>query len=426
MLTSSLVYPNPKLQPIQLRRIQRRRRISRHQRCILQQRLILRSRLVKQRLQLVVLVERVPLQIRQQHLPRPQPSAVHNRFRIKIHQPRFRSGHNQIVFRHKETTGPQPIPVQRRPNQVPIRKRHRRRTIPRLDAVPVIRQKCRMPSAIRWRHHHPHRLRHRPPIPRQQLNHFVQAGRIRSARRENRPQFVRQRHRARRHPRPIAPDRVDLPVVAQNPERLRAIPRRRNIRRVPLMKQRKRRHKSLVRQIRIKLRQQLRIAHRLVNDGGRRNRTDVPIRAAPLKLLPRQIQPPVHLRLLRARGLSVSRICRITGSVEHAISPRYLRPRRHVAPTQHRKSLRENSLFQRFRRSSRSVRLCRQEHHPHRQRLLRSQRQSRRVQQQLARNRRVNPNAVARLAVRSHSAAVRQTRQRRQRFRQNVMARVGS
>ncbi len=327
-----------------------------------------------------------------------------------------------MILGDEETAGPQSVPIQRRANQMPIRKRHRRRSIPRLNAVPVIRQKRRMTPRIRRRHHHPHRLGHIAPVARQQLNHFIQAGRIRPARRKDRRQLVRQRRRPRRHPRAISPDRVDLPVMPQNPKRLRPVPRRRHIRRVALMKQRKRRHKPLVRQIRIKLRQQPRIAHRLINDRRRRQGTNIARCPAALELLARQIQPPIQI-LIRRRALRRIRQQHLPDHRQRRQRnlPQNLRPRGNRPPPQNRAVPRHRGLLQLPHRRRTRRRIARQKHHPHRQRLRRIQRYPAVGQQQFARNRRMNPNAVARLPIGSHRAAMRQTRKRRQRLGQNVM-----
>ena len=220
-----------------------------------------------------------------------------------------------MILRHEKPARPQPVAIECRANQMPIGERHGRRPIPWLDAVAVICEERRMPPRVPRRHHHPHRLGHRAPVARQQLDHLVEARRIRPAGRENRPQLIRQRRRSGRHACAIAPDGVDFAVVSQNPKRLRAIPRRRNIRRVALMKQCERRDESLVRKVRIELRQQPRRTHRLIDDGRRRQRTDVTLRSAALELFARQIQPAVPLligprRAVRQQDLSDDRQCR--------------------------------------------------------------------------------------------------------------------
>ncbi len=80
---------------------------------------------------------------------------------------------------------------------------------------------------------------------------------------------------ARFHPREVAADRVDLAVVSHEPEGLGAFPRRRRVRREPLMEDREPALAQIVGQIRIELSQAIRGAQRLVGDGAERERRDV-------------------------------------------------------------------------------------------------------------------------------------------------------
>ena len=109
------------------------------------------------------------------------------------------------------------------------------------------------------------------------------------------------------------------------PSRLRPMPRRQRVRRIPLMKNRKRSHVIFRRKVGIKLRQKLARTHRLVDNRLRRQRTDIPrhisLRMRPLKLLPREIQPPFHRSRLACRAHRPPAPAGSAASCSSAISP---------------------------------------------------------------------------------------------------------
>ena len=79
----------------------------------------------------------------------------------------------------------------------------------------------------------------------------------------------------RAHPRDVAAQRVDLTVVAEEPKRLRALPRGRRVRREALMEDRERNLERRVAQVRVEGVELIGRAERLVGDGAKRERRDV-------------------------------------------------------------------------------------------------------------------------------------------------------
>ena len=188
------------------------------------------------------------------------------------------------------------------------------------------------------------------------------------------------------------------------------------------MEERKGRDVAGVREIGVKLRQQPGVAHRLINDGRRRERADIALGSAALELLAGQIEPAIAVLKRDGAESTVDRENltdhRQSGGRDFAQN---LRPRRHFAPAQDGESPRRNGLFQIADRCGSGGRLRRQKDHAHSQRLGGIESDAGGGKQNLARNCGVNADPVARLAVSSHRAAMRQTRKRSQCLLQNVM-----
>ncbi len=125
-------------------------------------------------------------------------------------------------------------------------------------------------------------------LAQQQLGRLVQHRGVRAAVVEG-PAGDRERTSAPLHPAPVPLDRVDLAVVAQQAERLRALPRRRRVRREPLVVQGEPRLRARVGQVRVEGGQALGRRERLVRDGREAHRREVRGRRAPAQ---RSLGPP--------------------------------------------------------------------------------------------------------------------------------------
>ena len=279
------------------------------------------------------------------------------------------------------------------------------------------------PLGHRRRQQHTHRLGNRAPVAREQLQHLVQAGRIRSILRKYREAFHRQRRRTRRHPRAIPPHCIDLAVMPQLPCRLRAMPRRQRVRRITLMEDGKVRHELRVRKVRIEIGDMFSQAKRLVHNRPRRKRTHVTSHLTRLrrgfKLLARKIQPPLHR--IRPNQIGCPHIAAMGRRIRDQHLPdhrhriqrnltQHFSPDRHIAPTKHAQVLRIQTAFD----HTFSARLAgRQKHHAHTEFIFRIEINSGRNQQKFFRNTQQQPHTVTALAIGGHSAAMRQPRQRR-------------
>ena len=88
------------------------------------------------------------------------------------------------------------------------------------------------------RHQHTERVEHVAPVALEQVQRFVEAGRVRALVPDDRPHFGGQRRRARLHPCSVAEQRIDLTVMCEEAERLSELPGRERIGRVTLVEDR--------------------------------------------------------------------------------------------------------------------------------------------------------------------------------------------
>ncbi len=153
---------------------------------------------------------------------------------------------------------------------------------------------------------------------------------------------------ARVHPVRVAGDRVDLAVVTEHPERLRALPRRRGVGGVPLVEHDERRLDVGIEEVGIERGEPVRGGERLVRDGREAARRDVHIA---IRRTRERVDPASHpvRALFRTRGV-IRR-----GRAEHRLED--ARPRvagvvpqrrgidRNVAPTHHAEPLTAAGVF---------------------------------------------------------------------------------
>ena len=129
------------------------------------------------------------------------------------------------------------------------------------------------------------RNEHRECVPRvaaaahQQLERVVEHARVR-ARFFEYGSVDAQRQRAGTHPVDVAPNCVDLPVVAEEPERLRSLPGRLGIRREALVEDAERNLEGRVAQVGVERSELIGRAERLVDNRAERERGDVEVFAA--------------------------------------------------------------------------------------------------------------------------------------------------
>ena len=249
---------------------------------------------VRHRADRVVVQPAVPW-IDHDHLTRPELAASHASLR-QVDDPGLGRADDEVVVGRPVAQRPKPVAVERRADGDAVREDQRRRTVPRLHQgrVPAVE-----PAALlvhvgrvlpRGRDDHGDRAADvasgaaRAAFLREDLDGLIEDRRVGTGivdrraeerllgeRRETQPAL------ARVHPVRVAGDRVDLAVVTEHPERLRALPRRRGVRRVPLVEHDERRLDVGIEEIGIERGQPVRGGERLVRHGREAARRDVDI-----------------------------------------------------------------------------------------------------------------------------------------------------
>ncbi len=158
---------------------------------------------------------------------------------LDVQHPGLGSHDDETVLGHRVARGPQPVAVQHRADAAPVGERDRGRAVPRLHEAGVVlverllRVAHRRVVLPRLGDQHHHRVRQRAPAVLEQLHRVVEHGRVAGARawRPGRSSRCRRRRPVgleqalpRVHPVDVAAQRVDLPVVAEEAERLRQAP----------------------------------------------------------------------------------------------------------------------------------------------------------------------------------------------------------
>ena len=192
------------------------------------------------------------LEIHQQHLSRLQAPLGDDAFFGHRQHAHFRRQNDKVVVGDEIARGPQAIAIESRADLASVRKRHRRRTVPRLHQRGMIfvespslfvHQRISGPGFRNKRHH---RVAERITPLNEELERIVETSGVRLAFVGNRPQLrdvgaeqLRVDARlTRRHPVDVAPQRVDFAVVRDCPIRVRKTPRWKRVGRKPLMDQR--------------------------------------------------------------------------------------------------------------------------------------------------------------------------------------------
>ena len=196
---------------------------------------------------------------------------------------RFRGDGDEPVVADRHAERAQAVPVELRPAGDAVREDEPGGAVPRLDRHRVVaaHRALRLvdPGVVlpRGRDESRQRLVDVEAGADEQLDGVVEERRVGAAaierRREARVEAARTL--ARLHPRGVALDRVDLAVVAEQAERLGALPARLGVRREALVEDRERRGPALVPEIEVEAGELGRRAERLVRDRAERERRDV-------------------------------------------------------------------------------------------------------------------------------------------------------
>ena len=190
---------------------------------------------------------------------------------------------DEPVVADRDTERAESVPVELRTADDAIREDEPRRPVPRLDghgviaahrALLLVDARVVLPG---WWHQPRECLLDVEARADEELDGVVEEGRVRA------PVVERRRESgvepasplARLHPRDVPVDRVDLAVVAEHAERLRALPARLGVRREALVEDRERRRPLRVVEVGIEAGELRRSAERLVGDGAEGERGDV-------------------------------------------------------------------------------------------------------------------------------------------------------
>ena len=200
----------------------------------------------------LVVVDDAPFQrIDEEEPPRLQPATHQDALGLHVKHARLGRAHDEVILGDHVAEGPQPVPVQSGAHPVAVAGGDERRTVPRLHEAGVIG----VERLLLVRHgvvvfpglgdHHHQRVRQRPAGGHQQLQRVVESRGVACPLADDRAQLghvvAEERRREQRLPRPhpvlVAPDRVDLAVVAQHPVGVRQPPRAQRVGAVPRVDQ---------------------------------------------------------------------------------------------------------------------------------------------------------------------------------------------
>ena len=193
-------------------------------------------------------------------------------------------GHDDhAVRRDVVARRPEPVPVEHGADDGSVGEGDRSGPVPRLHQRGVVLVERAPLRAHRLvvlpglRDHHEDRVRQRPPVHHQELEHVVERGRVREAVARHRqhllqivPEHLRPAERlARAHPVDVAAQGVDLTVVRDVPIRVRERPRREGVGAEPLVHERERRLEVGIREIGVHRLDLIRAEHALVDERVR-------------------------------------------------------------------------------------------------------------------------------------------------------------
>jgi len=229
------------------------------------------------------------LQIHAQELPRPEFAVLGHAGRIDRHRPGLGTREHPAIARERIAHGTQPAPIQDRPEEAAVSEDERRGTIPGLrqaGVVPVQRPVPRRQFRVSLpclRHQHHHGVAQVPAGQVEQLRRVIQHAGVRGVRVDHRKQRLAKGIPERgaqvplpgAHPGDVPLQCINLAVVGQTAEGLRAAPRRPGVGAVPLVVDDRLRDERRVPQVAIEGGELRRDHQALVDDGPRRQRRDI-------------------------------------------------------------------------------------------------------------------------------------------------------
>ncbi len=240
-------------------------------------------------LQFLVLDDPPLLEIDEQHPAWLEPPLAHDVLFGERQHAAFRSEADEIVLRHAVARRTQTVAIERRADLAAVGEAHRRGAVPRLHQRGVVfveRAPLRIHQLVlrpRFGDQHHHRVGKAVSAEQQQLERVVEAGGVRLAVRDDRPQLVeigteqRRFHRpaAGVHPVHVAANRVDLPIVRHETVRVREPPAGERVRAEALVDETQCADAVGVAQIVVKAAHLVREQQPFVNDRPARKARDV-------------------------------------------------------------------------------------------------------------------------------------------------------
>ena len=238
------------------------------------------------RLDLLVLDEQAGHRVGQEDAARLQPALPDHRGRVEVEHADLAGQHDQAVAGHPVPAGPQAVAVEHGADYRAVGERDQRGAVPRfhqrgVELVEGAPFRGHLLVVLpRLRDHHQHRVRQRPAAHVQQLEAFVETGRVAAFGVEHGEQTLNATPIPRRlnevagqhrlpgpHPVAVAADGVDLAVVRHVPVGVGQRPGRERVGGEPGVHQRERRAVPGVGQVRVERPELPRGQHPLVHDG---------------------------------------------------------------------------------------------------------------------------------------------------------------
>ncbi len=359
----------------------------------------------------------IALQVDDQHLAGTETAAFENRFRIEIDQTGLRAGDHQAIASDEVAAGPQTVAVERCANEMTIGEGECGRPVPRFDAVGMVVHELGDLLEPRRGDQHADGLAHATAIAGEQLHGFVEAGGVRAIQRVERVVLGGNGRGACVHARAIAPDSIDLAIVREHAQRLRAAPCRLGVGGVALMEDGKRGLICRIGEIGIELRQQAAGAQRFVHNGGVRERADVDGSLLPLELFARQKEAALQVGGMRGDERLQDARCGC-----QRLLAQVLRADGHFAPGQQPAAVLLQCLFEApLRRSGINGR--REEADAHGESAVLLQRESGGTQQEIARELRHDADPVAAFPIGGYGTAMRKAAEGGERMGQHLVRR---
>ena len=219
-----------------------------------------------------------------EHLPRPEPSPTRTCSGRHVEDTRLGGAADEVAG-DDEAKRAEAVAVESRADDAAVREDDAGWSVPRLDqpgveAMEVAHLRVELGISLPGgRNQHRQRMARVAAAAHEQLERVVEHARVGALLLEDRPVHA-QRQGTGAHPVDVAADRIDLSVVAKEPERLRPLPRRLGVRREALVEDAEPNLDGRVAQVGVERSELIGRAKRLVDDRAKRERCDVEIVAA--------------------------------------------------------------------------------------------------------------------------------------------------